>query len=155
VKGANVERLEECIMAFENPFWLYKFASVVGANLVRLQNKIIALGDPKYIYRFAKFAKDEGEEIVDLDALEDAIIASQNAHWMIKFARDVSDDIEKIQEEIMAFEDPYLMYEFAKEVGGDFERIKQEIRICGDPKLKIRFARLKNRRKKKAGEQDQ
>gem|GEM_PF-5540945 len=99
--------------------------------------------------------KDEGEEIVDLDALEDAIIASRDPRWMIRFARDVSNNMEKIFEEIMAFEDPYLMYEFAKEVGGDFERIiKQEIRICGNPKLKVRFARLKNGRKKKIEEQD-
>jgi hypothetical protein len=110
------------------------------------------LGDPKYIYRFAKFAKEEGEEIVDFDALEDAIIASRDPRWMIRFARDVSDDI---FEEIMAFEDPYLMYEFAKEVGGDFERIiKQEIGICEDPKLKVRFACLRNSRKKKVKEQD-
>ena len=63
IKGANIEKIEDAIIAYGDFEFIYYFAEEVeGANIEKLEDAIIATGNAEYIYLFASDVKGANKE---------------------------------------------------------------------------------------------
>jgi len=71
----DVEDIEDFIISFGDPFYIYKFArEIKSANIIRLQEAIINTHNYNYIAKFACFVNG-----ADTELIENLIIQSNNA----------------------------------------------------------------------------
>ena len=63
IKGANIEKIEDAIIAYGDFEFIYYFATEVeGADIEKLEDAIIATGNAEYIYLFARDVKGANKE---------------------------------------------------------------------------------------------
>lgn len=137
IYGDSIDELIEVLKELKNCSiiisFIKQFPKLSKEQWKELDESIITCGDISEIYKYLNERFKSNCKIENIQAYEDAIVASENAEYIYNFAEVVKEaNVSKLQNAVIASDDAFFIYEFAKNIkGADIKKLEDAI-IAGE-----------------------